>query len=479
MSTISSAGIGSGLDVKSIVSQLVAIERRPLTQLQSQGSQLTSRISTWGTVRAQLSNLQDAARALSTSTNWNARTLTTSNANAVTGSASSSALAGSYSVAVTALAQQQVLRTSTGVSSGSALGQSGSLQISLGTWSGSTFSPSASAATLSVSETDTLGTIAQNINHLNAGITATVVRSGGQENLIFRSAATGATQGFQIRAFGAAAPQSEITNGTGLGALAYASQAGAFFGMTPTQSAQNASATIEGIQLTSPSNTISDAIAGVNLQLASVTSTPTTVSVTQDLGETRSRIGSFVDAFNTLVTSLAQFTRFDQASRTAGPLQGDSTAVGLLNTLRRMAGSTGPENNAFTRLSDAGLELQRNGTLSINNSRLDRALENLNALRDFFSASSADPTRSGLARRFSDYAFGALASQGQVSERTSALQRSVDRNNQEIDRLNNRLQRTEARLLQTYSALDTQIASLNSLNLFVSQQITTWNQARR
>ena len=479
MATISSAGIGSGLDVQSIVSQLVAIERRPLAQLQTQGSQLSSRISTWGTIRSQLSSLQDAARALSTTTNWNARTFTSSNTTALSGGASSAAAVGSYSIEVSALAQQQVIRTSSGLASDTAIGQSGTLEITTGTWSGTTFTPSGSSVTLSVSGAETLSDIARNINNLNAGVTATVVRSGGQDNLILRGTETGAAQGFQVRAFDDGAPQNEITSGSGLGALAYSSQAGSFFGMTMSQAAQNASATIEGISVTSPNNTLADTVSGLTLQLSATTTSPVTVTVAEDLSDARGRIQRFVDAFNTLVTSLAQFTRFDQATQTAGPLQGDSTAVGMLNTLRRMVGSTGPDNNMFSRMSDVGLELQRNGTLSINNSRLGAALENMNELREFFSATSADPTTSGLARRFSDYAFGALATQGPVGQRTNALQRSVERNNQAIDRLNDRLQRTEARLFKTYSALDTQIANLNSLNQFVTQQIATWNQARR
>jgi len=479
MTTISSAGIGSGLDVKSIVSQLVALERRPLTQLQAQGSQLASKISTWGTIRSQLSGLQDAARALSTGTAWSARSFTSSNTAALTGSASAAASAGSFNVSVNSLAQQQVVRTSAGLPAGAAIGQAGSLEITLGSWSGSTFSASGSAVTLAVSSTDTLGTVAQNINNLNAGISATVVRAGGQDNLILRSAETGAARGFQIRAFDDAAPPNPITTGTGLGALAYASGPTGFFGMSLSQPARNATATIEGIAVSSPNNTVSDAISGLTLQLVAETTTPVTVTVAQDLSDARTRIQNFVDAYNTLTTNLAHSTRFDQGSQTAGPLQGDSTAVGMLNTLQRMVGGSGPASNVFARLSDVGIEIQRNGSLRVNPERRDLALQSPSALQAFFAAPGSDPTTSGLARRFSDYAFGALATQGKLTERTAALQRSVERNNDAIDRLNDRVQRTEARLLQTYSALDTQMASLNSLGMFVSQQINTWNQTRR
>lgn len=479
MATISSAGIGSGLDVQSIVSKLVALERRPLAQLQTQGNNLSSRISSWGTVRSQLSAMQEASRNLTASTNWNSRNFASSNTNAITGTASASAAAGSYTVSVTALAQQQVVRTSNGIASTAGIGQTGSLEISLGTWAGNTFTDASSPVTLAVNATDTIGTIAQNINSLNIALTATVVRSGGEDNLILRSKETGQAQGFQIRAIDDNTGRA-ITSGTGLGALAYGfdTDSNAFYGMSLSQSARNATATIEGVEVSSPTNTLSDAVSGLSLQLVAPTTTPVTVTVTDDVESTKSNIRKFVDAYNTLVTSLAQFTRFDQATKTAGPLQGDSTAVGMLNTLKRMVGAVGPAGTTFTRMSDVGLELERNGTLSIDSARLDRALENRTDLRTFFSATSTEPTAAGLAQRFFDYAFGAIASQGQLTGRTTALQRAAERNTEAIDRMNERIQRTEARLLQTYSALDTKMSSLNALSSFVAQQITTWNQSK-
>jgi flagellar hook-associated protein 2 len=475
MATISSAGIGSGLDVQSIVSKLIALEKQPLNQLQSRGSTLATKISSWGTVKSQLSSLQDAAKALTTSTNWSTRSFTSSDTTAITGSVTSSAAAGAYSVNVTALAQQQVTRMATGITAGSGIGQDGTLEITLGSWSGNTFSGSGGAVTLSVSSTDTLSTIAQNINNLGAGVTATVVSSGGQDNLILRSDETGASQGFQIRALDGT--NTPITDGTGLGALAYASNGTSIYGMTQTQAAQNAAATIEGIAVTSSTNTISDAISGLTLELKGETSSPVTVTVGKDLDAIKTKIQGFVDAYNTLVSTLSQYTKYDQGSKTAGPLQGDSTAVGMLNTLKRMVGATGPAGTSFSRMSDVGLELQQSGQLTVNSTKLATAMESLADLETFFSATSADTTSSGLATRFYDYAFGAMATQGALSGRTNALQKAVDRNNDAIDRMNDRISQTEARLYKTYNALDTKMASLSALSSYVSQQIATWNKS--
>lgn len=477
---ISSTGIGSGLDIAGIVSKLMAVEQRPLTQLKSKGSTLTTKVSSWGTVKSQLASLQDAANRLMGLTSWTGRTFTSSNTTALSGSATSSTAVGSYSVNVTQLAKNQMVRSGSGIATGTGIGQTGTLEISLGTWSGSSFAASGDAINVSISETDTMSAVASKINAAKAGVTATVVSSNGQDHLVIRGQSTGVTQGFQIRAFGEPAdPDSPITDGTGLGALAYGydDNTQAFYGLTLGQAAQNAAATIDGIPVTSTTNTLANAIAGLTLNLQETTASPVTVTVGQNTDTTRTAIQGFVDAYNTLTKTLANLTRYDQATSASGPLQGDSTAVGLLNTMKRMVGSLGPAGTSFSRLSDIGLELQRDGTLSVNNAKLNAALDKPDDLRTFFAATSSDNTNTGLARRFYDYAFGANATQGVVTQRNSALQKAITRNNSEIDRLNDRISRTEERLYKTYSALDTKMGALSSLSQYVSQQINTWNKS--
>ncbi|GAB3186913.1 flagellar filament capping protein FliD [Hydrogenophaga aquatica] len=475
---ISSTGIGSGLDVQSLVSKLLEVEKQPLKQLQTRGTTLSSKVSSWGTVKSQLAALQDAAQKLMGLTSWTGRTFSSSNTSALTGSATSSATAGSYSVNVTQLAKAQAVRSATGVTADSAIGQSGSLEITLGSWSGSSFSPAGSAVTVNIDAADNLGAIATKINAGNAGVTATVVTADGKDNLVIRSKDTGAAQGFQIRAFdGSDATGSVITTGTGLGSLAYASNSGAMYGLATILAGQDASATIDGIVVTSATNTISGAVPGLTLNLTETTSAPVTVTIGQDTEATRSAIQGFVDAYNTLTKTLANATRYDQASGAAGPLQGDGTAIGILNTLKRMVGALGPSGTSYARMSDVGLELQQDGTLLVNNKKLTAALANPADLQKFFSATSGDATSTGLARRFYDFAFGANATSGVVTERNNALQKAIKRNKDDINRFNDRLERNEARLYKMYTSLDSKMASLNSLSQYVAQQVTTWNKS--
>lgn len=471
MAGISSTGIGSGLDVKSIVSQLVALESKPLEQLQSRNSSLSSKISTWGTVKSQLSAVQDAAQKLMGLSSWNTRALKSSNETAVTGTAAEGATVGSFAVNVTRLAQAQSTKMANPVSTGTTF-SAGRLDISLGDWN--TPSSFGAAVSVNLSDGDTLSSIASKINGTaNAGVTATVIKTGAGEQLVMRSNSTGASMGFKVQAFdgGGAA----ITDGTGLGALAYDGTSTG--NMTRTQEGLDATATIEGINITSASNTLTDAVPGLTLNLQQLGTS--TVTVSNDTKPAKDAIDGFVKAYNTIVSNLSNLTKYDAGTKTAGSLQGDGTAVGLLNTLKNMVGATGPAGTSYNRMSDVGLELQRDGTLTTNTTKLTAALANPTQLKTFFSDVGTTSTDTGLARRFYDYAFGATGTSGVVSSRNNALQQTIDRNKSDMDRMQARINKTEERLYKTYSALDGKMASLNAMNSYVTQQISAWSNMNK
>lgn len=465
MAGISSTGIGSGLDVKSIVSQQVALESKPLEKLQTKDTSLNSEISTWGVINSQLSALQDASQKLMDLSSWNTRALKSSNDDAVTGTAAEGATVGSFAVNVTQLAQAQSTRMASAIPATDTF-SAGRLDISLG--DGSSFG---SAISVDISDGDSLSAIASKINGTaNAGVTATVIKTGAGEQLVMRSNSTGVAMGFKVEAFdgGGAA----ITNGTGLGALAY-NDGVSTGGMTLTQAGMDATATIEGIAVTSASNTLTDTVPGLTLNLQQTGTS--TVTVSNDTKPAKDAIDGFVEAYNTIVSNLSNLTKYDAGTKTAGPLQGDATAVGLLNTLTNMVGATGPAGTSYSRMSDVGLELQRDGTLSTNTTKLTAALANPADLKTFFSDVGTTNTDTGMARRFYDYTFGATGTEGVVSSRTNALQQAVSRNQTDMERMQARINKTEERLYKTYSALDTKMASLTAMNNFITQQITTWN----
>ena len=474
---ISSAGIGSGLDVSSIVTQLMSIERQPLTQLQTKATGLQTKLSAYGTVKSALSALQDTASKLLDTTGWKAKTFASNTTTAVTGSATSSALATSFGLKINDLAQVQSAR-SPSVSTGTAIGSDGRMDIQLGQWSGTTFTAGSSATvSVSVTSTDTLTQIAAKINDAGAGVTAVVVKTGTTDQLLLRGNTTGATSGFQVKTYDSGG--TAITDGTtGVGKLAYdySSTAAAFYGMTQTQAAQDANVEIDGIVVTSASNTVTDAVPGVTLNLLAETTTAATITIGDDTAAIKGRLEAFQSAYNKLATTLTDLTKYDAATKKTGALQGDSTAVGLQNVLRSMLGADGPTGNAFGRLSDVGLEMQRDGSLTLNSTKLDKALKNLPELNTFFTASTGTSSTDGMARRINTFIQQVNGVDGNVSGRSKALQSSISRNTKDQESMNLRLTQRQANLYAQYNTLDTKMGSLSSISSFITQQVAQWNK---
>jgi len=469
MASISSPGIGSGIDVQSIVSQLVALEKAPLTQLETQANSIKTKISTYGTISSQVSALGDAAFKLGNASGWNSVKASSSNPTAIGVSASAGAPATSLTMQVQQLAKAQSTASSA-VTTGAAVG-SGSLTIELGSWSGSTFTAGADTpvtVTINAGE-DTLTEIAAKINDADAGVSATVLKDASGERLLLRSKETGAENGFRITANDA---DGNHTNASGLSRLAYDGTSAT--GTSLSQAGQNALATINGVSISSASNKLTDTLPGMTIQLSQVTTAPVEIDVSTDQDTIRANVQAFVDAYNSLNSTLATTTKYDAGTKTAGTLQGDSTAVGLQNALRSMMRST-TASSPYTRLSDIGIEIKTGGTMSLDAEKFGAALANLDGLKDLFTADTGDAATQGFGRKIDAFADGLLATDGMVSNRKTALQKSMDRNAREQDRVNDRAARAETRYLAQYNAMDANVAKLNSLNSFVTQQIALWN----
>ena len=471
MATISSPGIGSGLDVQSIVSQLVALEKAPLTQLKTQATSLQTKMSSYGTIKSQVSALGDAAAKLSTSSGWNAVTATSSNPTAVGVTAAAGAPATSITMAVQQLAKAQST-ASAAVPTGSAMG-SGSMTIELGSWSGTAFTAGTTtpvSVTINPGE-DSLSAIATKINESGAGVSATVLKDASGERLLVRSKTTGEENGFRISV---ADDDGNDTDANGLSRLAFA--VGNASGMAQTQAGQNALATINGVAIETASNRLTDTLPGMTIQLSQVTTEPVEIDVSPDLEAVRTNVQAFVDAYNTLSTNLASATRYDAGTKTAGALQGDATAIGLQNALRGMMRSV-TTSTPFSRLVDAGIEMKAGGTLEIKSETFDAALSNLDGLKSLFSVATGDTATQGFGLKVKGFADGLVAADGLMTTKTAGLQRSIARNTDEQDKVNDRAARVEVRLLAQYNAMDAAVSKLNGLSAFVTAQITLWNKS--
>ncbi|WP_128001553.1 flagellar filament capping protein FliD [Piscinibacter defluvii] len=464
-SSISSLGVGSGLDVNSIITGLMAIERRPLNNLESAEKTINTQISEVGKIKSALSKFRDLAGKLAGTDFWK-QTTGSSGSTAVGVTTDGNASTGSYSVQVNALASAQSIATSAYASS-SALVGAGTLTLETGTWGAGQTSFTGSASTaVEITADDTLASVRDKINASGAAVTASILSDANGARLVIRSKDTGAANAFRT----------SVSAG-GPSALAYDPSSGVN-NATRSQTAADASATINGLAVTSASNSLVNVLDGMTLTLNEVTTTAVTVNVKSDTEAMKKTLQDFAAAYSELTKLIATDTKYDATSKSAGPLQGDGAIVGLQNRLRAMLGASSGASSAYTRLSDVGFEIQRDGSLSVNATRLDKALANLPELKKLFANSSTtDASLDGFGKRFRVFASDVLGVDGTLTTRSDGLAEKLKRNQDAQERLEDRLAQVQKRLEAQYTALDAQMGKLNGLSSYVTQQIAAWNKA--
>ena len=314
---LSSPGIGSGLDVRSIVSQLVALERRPIEQLQTQKTKLDTRLSSFGLLQSYVSNLQAIAGQIGSAAFWSRVSASSSDASAVSVVAPNASSTASYSVNVTTLAVAQSLSTAAGaITDANDIG-SGTLTITRG----------GTPVALTIAPGTSLAGLRDQINAGAAGVKAAIVQDSGGPRLVFTASETGTDNAVSVTATGATGQLATLTYpGT----------------MTQDRPAANAVLSINGLQITSASNKLTNVVDGLTLTLSKATTEPVTVSVGPDTVALRKGITDFVSAYNEVNKYLANETKYDEGKKVAGALQGDRAAVGLQGRLRSLQQETSP-----------------------------------------------------------------------------------------------------------------------------------------
>jgi flagellar hook-associated protein 2 len=472
MAAISSAGIGSGLDVKSIISQLMAIEQQPKDKLVADAAKIQTQISEVGKVTSALSTLRDVSSKLSSNAFWN-QTTARSSSSEITVTSGSTSLPASYSVEVQQLASSQSLMAGTTFASSTALVGSGTLNIEMGTWgagqtSFAASSTSPSSASITVTATDTVESLRDKINAADIGVTASILSDSSGSRLVMRSESTGAANAFRVTTSGASGA---------LASMGYDPSSG-ISGATRTQTASNAMATIDGVSVSSATNTFSDVLDGVTITANSVTTSAATVTVASDTATIKTKLQEFATAYTALNTLIANDTKYDAANKKAGALQGDSTVIGVQTRMRSLLAATSTASAQYSRLSDAGLELQRDGSLTLNSTKVDNALANFSGLKALFVDNpSTSSSGEGFGKQFYDAAYSMVTVDGAINSRSTALSDKLARNQKAQDAMTARLAQTQKMLEAQYGALDSRMASISGLSSYVSQQVTQWNRS--
>lgn len=392
---LSSPGIGSGLDVNSIVSQLMAVEQRPLTVLKNKVASYQAQLSGYGQINSALSQFQIAVQGLSAPDQFQGVTATLADTTVATASASANTTPGGYALEVSSLAQAQKLvaagqtSTSTAIGSGAAT----TLTFDFGTISGGTFSNGAytgasfasnGAGSKSITidaSNNSLPGIRDAINSASIGVSATIVNDGSAapNRLVLTDNTTGISNSIKISVSGDAAISTLLSQDP-------ANNSGQ--ALSETQSAQNANFKIDGVAVTKTTNHITDAIQGVTLDLTKTNvGSPTNLTVAQNTASAANAVNTFVKAYNKIIQTLAAATAYDPSTKQAAIFNGN-TAVSLLqNQIRRvLTAPVAGGGSAFTQLSQIGVTFQKDGTLAVDNTKLQSALSsNFNDIAGLFA----------------------------------------------------------------------------------------------
>ncbi len=377
---IQSTGIGSNLDVNSIITKLMQVEAQPLTSLATKEASYQAKLTAYGTLSSALSSFQSSVTSLSSIATFQNLSANTGDSSIATATTTSSAVAGTYNVNITKLAQAQSISSAGQAATNTTIGSGTSSTISIqfgtisggsstnGTYTGATFTQDANQALAEItidSTNNTLQGIRDAINAANKGVTASIVGDGNATvpyHLVLTSAKTGASSSMKISVTG----DGDLQN-----LLNY--DPAATQNLKEVTTAQSANLTVNGIAISSESNSVSGVIQGATLNLAKAGST--TISLSNNVSGVQSSVNGFVKAYNDLQSALKSLTGYDATTKRGGILQGDSTAVGIQNQVRNILNSSvNGLGGGITTLSAIGVTTQKDGTLAVDSSKLTKAL---------------------------------------------------------------------------------------------------------
>lgn len=459
----------TALDVPTLVSQLMAVERRPIDKLNARISSYETKISSFGTLSSLVSTFQTASKTLNTSLQKLATT--PSDPSVLSAAASSTAVPGTYTLNVSQLAQSQNLVAAGKASSTAAIGDGTATTVTfdLGTISGGTLtngvysgaafaSNGTGTASITIDSTNnTLEGIRDAVNSAAIGITATLVNdgSGTPYRLALSSSSSGVSKSLKITTSGG--------DGTINSLLGY-DPAGTQ-NLTQTLAAQNAKLTVNGIAITSASNTVSEAIQGVTLTLKTTTATQASLTVARDTTAINTAASGFVDAYNALASQIKSRSAYGANATGAGSLAGDGTLRSMQEQLRGIF-NTPASGGTLTSLAQVGIAFQKDGSLLLDSSKLDSAISaNFSDVNNLFSSST------GYATRLEAWGKSTLATGGLINTRTQNLNKYVKDQNEAVDKLENRMSALEKKYTAQYTNLNLLLSRMNSTSTFLTQQL--------
>lgn len=479
MAAVSSLGIGSGLDLNSLLSGIKSAEQAPLTAIQAQQTSYTTKLTAYGQLSGALSGLQSAAAALAKPELFQGVKASSTASEVVTATALSTASSGTYALNVTQLSQAQSVATAGVASSTAAIG-GGTVTIQFGTvtgatadpvtgkFTGATFIAGATVATpITIAAGSTMAGIRDAINgDAASGVTASIVNDGSAtpNRLVLTSKLTGAASSMQITVTGDAALSSLLQN-----------DPAATQNMQQTAAAQNTLLTVNGIAITSSGSSVVGAIQDVTMTVTKVGTS--TLKVEQDKAGVQSAVGTFVAAYNSLQSVASRLSAFDSASKSGAILLGDSTLRNIQTGIRSaLTSAQTDDGSGLTTLSQIGVSFQKDGTLALDSTKLTAALDGkMSGVANLFSAGTG-----GFGTKMSTLLGGYTNStDGVLTSATKGINKSLDSLANQYTVTSERIDATIARYKAQFTQLDVMMNRMNQTSSYLSQQFEALNNSNK
>ncbi len=464
MATISSLGLGSGLDLNGLLDKLTKAEQQRLTPYTTKQSSYNAQLTGYGTLKGALEKFDNLSKEMAKEDFFKATTATEHDAFKITTNAK--AVPGNYVVEVNKLAQAQTLTTQAKVSDQVAkLGAEGVTDRSLTITAGNP--PKETKIPLSDDQTS-LVELRDAINGAKAGVTASIMRVGDNDyQLAVSSSTTGENNKISL----------QVDNDDQLGdILNYNATRGTGTAMKQTVAPQDAELTVNGTAIKRSTNSISDALQGVTIDLKTKTKTdePQHLVISTNTAGTTDKIKEWVDSYNSLLDTFNALSKFtpvktgEAPNPTNGPLLGDNTLRGIQSSIKS-ALSAAQDNPELKGLGNLGISTNtKTGKLEIDSAKLKKAMdEKPDQVSNFFVGNGKD---TGMATEIHNEIQSYIKSGGIIENSTKSINTNLDRLNSQITTVTASIQNTIDRYKQQFVQLDTMMSKMNGTSNYLAQQ---------
>ncbi len=439
MASITSLGVGSGLDLSGLVDQLQAAERQKLVPVLEQQSAQKTKISAYGRLQSAMDRVQTSIAALNDISAFQQQKSTVTG-DGVLATAGETANAGRYEITVSQLA-----RSGSAASNSVALDQeltAADTKLKLDFGAGDT----QTSYEVDISAGSTLSDVRDQINaDKESGVTASIVNDGTGYRLALSSKETG--------------EEASLVGFSGLASLT--------LDAATLRAGQDAELNVNGIAITSKTNRVEEAIQGVTLDLTAVSDNPITLVIERDEASLREAIDNFVSNYNEMKSTVGRMTAYNGEGETSGELIGDRTVRNIEDRLRRdITDNLGTGD--ISRLSQMGIAIDERGRLSVDEDKLDEAIAtNPEGLATFFAG---DTEEGGFAGRLNSTLEAITDEEGIIQSSVNSAELRVDSLEERKLRMEASIERSVERYRKQFGQLDGLLAQMNSMSAYLSQQ---------